>query len=286
IFRPFERVRKSGANPVPGTGLGLTITRLLTDIMGGDIAVQSEPGVGSTFTVSLMLSRIDTPCEAPVVEKQIRGYLGARRLLMVVDDDPSHRGLISDLLTPLGFGVVEAACGADCLALARQCHADAFLLDVSMPGMTGWQLAESLRGNGVIAPIIMISADAREGQRDQHDADTPPRWHDDYVVKPVRLQMLLEKLGALLRLTWFYERERAESEPVPQPFLPEQLPSAEVLQELRTLAEIGYINGLKQKIQQLRQEGSATPEFIAMLQNLTSQFRFDRIIEIAQTVKP
>lgn len=286
IFRPFERVRKSGANPVPGTGLGLTITRLLTDIMGGDIAVQSEPGVGSTFTVSLMLSRIDTPCEAPVVEKQIRGYLGARKLLMVVDDDPSHRGLISDLLTPLGFGVVEAACGADCLALARQCHADAFLLDVSMPGMTGWQLAESLRSNGVIAPIVMISADAREGQRDQHDADAPPRWHDDYVVKPVRLQMLLEKLGVLLRLTWFYEREQAEFEPVPQRFPPEQLPSAQVLQELRTLAEIGYVNGLKQKIQQLRQEGSATPEFIAVLQNLTSQFRFDRIIEIAQTVKP
>ena len=154
-----------------------------------------------------------------------------------------------------------------------------------MPGMSGWQLAESLRSNGVIAPIIMISADAREGQRDQHDTDATPRWHDAYVVKPVRLQMLLEKLGALLRLTWFYEREQAEFEPVPQRFPPEKLPSAQVLQELRTLAEIGYINGLKQKIQQLRQEGSATPEFIAVLQNLTSQFRFDRIIEIAQTVK-
>ena len=284
IFRPFERVRKPGMAPVPGTGLGLTITRLLTDIMGGDIALQSEPGVGSTFIVSLMLSRIDTPSEAPAVEKPVRGYQGARKVLMVVDDDPSHRGLISDLLTPLGFGVVEAASGTDCLTLATQCHPDAFLLDVSMPGMTGWQLAEALRADGVIVPIIMISADAREG-RHQQETDDAPRWHDDYVVKPVRLQVLLDKLGALLRLTWFYEREPLECLPAAHLFPSEQLPSAQHLQEIRALAEIGYINGLRQKIQELRQAGDATPEFIALLQNLTGQFRFDRIIEIAHGVE-
>ncbi len=283
IFRPFERVRKPGMTAVPGTGLGLTITRLLTDIMGGDIAVQSTPGVGSTFVVTLMLSRIDTPSLAPVAEKRVRGYAGARRTLMVVDDDPTHRGLISDLLTPLGFQVVEAHSGADCLALLPQCRCDAFLLDVSMPGINGWQLAAELRAQAVTVPIIMVSADAREGQHQPHNTSEQPRWHDDYLAKPVRQTLLLEKLGNLLQLQWRHEGEHEEESVfTAASFTAHQLPEATELQELRALAEIGYVNGLKKKINQLSQEGKAAPEFIQHLQLLVSQFRFDRIVELTQ----
>src|SRR5690606_21185515 len=282
IFRPFERVRKPGMTAVPGTGLGLTITRLLTDIMGGDINLQSEPGVGSTFSVSLMLSRIDSPSLVPVPEQRSRGYRGARKTIMVVDDDPSHRGLISDILGPIGFVVVEAPSGNDCLVLTRQCEVDAYLLDVSMPGMSGWQLAACLRESGIAVPVIMISADAREGQREQTD---PHRHHDDYVVKPVRLQSLLEKLGVLLQLDWFHENDSSDTDAIPlQVFLPQQLPPSADLQELRALAEIGYVNGLRKKINQLSQEGSTPLDVILYLQRLTSQFRFDRIIAMAETI--
>lgn len=285
IFQPFERVRKPGTNHVPGTGLGLTITRLLTDIMGGDISVHSEPGVGSTFTVSLMLSRLERPADAAVVERSIRGYAGPRKVLMVVDDNPTHRGLISDLLTPLGFTVLEAHSGPECLEQLTHCRPDAFLLDVSMPEMTGWQLAEHLRSAGFTVPIIMISADASEGQRAQPDGAEAARWHDDYVVKPVRLQILLDKLGTLLRIHWSYELE-APRNTVPRTLQPADLPAAEHLQEIHALAEVGFVNGLKQKIQQMQHEDLATPEFINLMQSLTGQFRFDRIMEITSGAAP
>src|SRR5690606_12013859 len=73
IFRPFERVRKPGQPHVPGTGLGLTITQLLTEIMGGEIALDSTPAQGSTFRVSLMLSRVDDPGVVPVSPADMRG---------------------------------------------------------------------------------------------------------------------------------------------------------------------------------------------------------------------
>ena len=210
---------------------------------------------------------------------------------MVVDDDPTHRGLISDLLTPLGFHVVEAHSGSDCLVLLPQCSCDAFLLDVSMPGMNGWQLAAALRANAVIEPIIMVSADAREGQHQPHNTREQPRWHDDYLAKPVRQTLLLEKLGNLLQLQWLHDpavESAGASATAAEPFTAfasftsQQLPTATELQELRALAEIGYVNGLKKKINQLSQEGKAAPEFIQHLQQLVSQFRFDRIVELTQ----
>src|SRR5690606_6469013 len=106
IFLPFERVRKAGTPATHGTGLGLTITRLLTEIMGGDLNVQSTPGHGSEFRLSLMLSSL--PYRAsPTLALAPVGYHGAPRTLLVIDDDPTHRGLISDMLTTLGFNILE-----------------------------------------------------------------------------------------------------------------------------------------------------------------------------------
>ncbi len=111
IFLPFERTGTANQRGDIGTGLGLAITRLLTELMGGEITVRSEPGVGSTFEVKLHLSRVDTPRTTPRLEADIAGYRGAVRRILVVDDQPIQREMLANLLLPLGFDVRLAASG-------------------------------------------------------------------------------------------------------------------------------------------------------------------------------
>ncbi|MBT8147443.1 MAG: response regulator, partial [Gammaproteobacteria bacterium] len=148
ILVPFERIRDPAVPNVPGTGLGLAIVQLLTDIMGGDLKIESEPGKGSTFTISLMMPWLSVP-KVSLPSLQITGYTGKRRIVMVVDDEPIHRGFMSDLLSPLGFTVIEAYDAKNCLTLLQEVTPDIFLLDVSMPpGITGLELARQLRDKG------------------------------------------------------------------------------------------------------------------------------------------
>lgn len=286
IFKPFERIHLPGTVHIPGTGLGLTITRLLTEIMGGEITVASEPGQGSTFTVSLMLSRIDQPSVLPTLEKRIRGYVGARKRVLVVDDDASQRSLIHSILTPLGFECSEASTAEEGMAMSQHWQADVYLLDVTMPGMSGWDLLRGLRERGISAPVIMISADASEGQTPGEDESSEqPVLHNAYIIKPVRVTNLLEQLAAQLQIEWFYEEPFRELAGLQNPvgkrlFKGEELPDRKMLQTLHTMAEVGHLQGLKHQLQTLKQSASEHTGFIDYLEQAIAQVRLDRIIEI------
>ena len=119
IFRPFERIRTPGQSRT-GTGLGLTITRLLTEMMGGDIAVESEPGQGSVFKVSLMLSSLhsSSPHSIMAPARRIYGYHGTRLKVLLVDD-ASHRQVIRAMLSPLGFEIRDIGNALHVLETAR-----------------------------------------------------------------------------------------------------------------------------------------------------------------------
>src|SRR5579862_3787955 len=110
-----------------------------------------------------MLSEVARPRSVPAAERHALGYAGPRRTVVIADDDPAHRHLVEELLAPLGFVVFGAPDGPSCLAFTSQCKPDLFLLDVSMPGMDGWELARALRRTGhADAAILMISANAGE----------------------------------------------------------------------------------------------------------------------------
>lgn len=292
IFTPFERIREPGQPYRPGTGLGLTITQLLTEIMGGDISVRSTEGQGSTFTLLLMLSEVaQSSPQRHGERRKIRGYEGQRKTVITVDDDPAHRGLIQDSLSPLGFTVLEASDGAACLELLKhQASPDLFLLDVSMPGMNGWELAAELRQQHHQAPIIMLSATPRKGAKEFDEIA-----HCDYLLKPMRLSALLDKLASTLALTWIY----ADSEPMlnasespirhsgNEKMLPQTnketaitRPSAVHCASIAQLAKIGYASGIHNKLSELEQEGVASEEFLQRVRQLLAEFRFDQIIKL------
>ncbi len=199
IFEPFERVGQRGEADRPGVGLGLTITKVLTTVLGGDIQVRSEPGVGSTFTVKLLLSETSGPTESPTPEQRIDGYLGPRRYILVTDDDPVQLDLLSEILEPLGFELAFAHDGETCLELARRRTPDLAIMDIAMPGMGGWKAASALRELcGDKLAILMVSANAHDFSRSRREDDA----HDDFLIKPFEIGDLIDRLQVLLDLEW------------------------------------------------------------------------------------
>jgi len=116
IFEPFVRGEAEKNRFTPGLGLGLTITKLLTETLGGEITVTSTPGQGTRFMARLMLAKVERPAKRLANTQPITGYTGPARTIMVVDDNEDHRELMRQMLEPLGFAVVSAESGDECLA--------------------------------------------------------------------------------------------------------------------------------------------------------------------------
>jgi signal transduction histidine kinase/ActR/RegA family two-component response regulator len=245
IYEPFQRGEAENIRPMPGLGLGLTITQLLTNTLGGEISVKSRKDEGSSFRVRLMLSAIDRPSTMPAPEKKIVSYSGPRRTLVVVDDNEDHRDLMREVLSPLDFVVLTANGATECLTLIEGVKPDLFLVDILMPGMNGWQLVERLRESGQTAPILMLSANIGDGASTLRDGD----GHSDMIAKPVDIRQLSDKLALHLGLSWIYEGDVAPEPPLPVPVL--RSPGETHLQDLIQLGEIGYVRGIEAKLAEL-----------------------------------
>ncbi|MDQ0473012.1 ATP-binding protein [Labrys wisconsinensis] len=294
VFEPFERGAHAGSR-TPGLGLGLTITRLLVQIMGGEIRLTSEPGRGSAFQVRMMLSTIAAPAAAPALA--VRGYRGPRRTVLVADDDQDHQDLMRAVLEPLGFAVLTARDGATCLALtgaatpepgASTAEAgaggpaadpalkpDIFLLDISMPGMSGWDLAKALRAAGQAAPILMLSANIGESHPAHGDDDA----HDDMLAKPFDLTQLLDRLAHLLRLEWLEEApDTAQARPAPAAH-----PGGRHVEELLRLGRIGYVRGIEAKLVEIAAE-PGMDGFVETMRAHLRSFDFERYTKALEAI--
>jgi signal transduction histidine kinase/CheY-like chemotaxis protein/purine-cytosine permease-like protein len=282
IFDPFHRLEGRHVESQPGIGLGLTITRLLTQIMGGEVAVTSTLGVGSIFRIRLMLSEVALPEAAAPREREIRGYAGRRLSVLVADDDLVHRSLVKDTLDPLGFTVLTARDGQECLALAATERPNLFLIDLSMPGMDGWELARRLRLAGHEAPVMVISANAGEllARAQAH------RDHDDVMAKPIDIATLLEKIRRLLRIDWLVPPGAiAGAIPTTAVRAPAGALSRQQVDELRELCAIGYVRAIRARLNDLRGLDSGLDPFVAHLRALVETFQLKELGRALDTVE-
>ena len=182
IFLPFERDGLGYANKTEGTGLGMTITKSLVDLMGGEIAVESVVGRGSTFAITLPLRVADADELAEAREKAAaaercqRDFTGCK--VLVVDDDDLSREILVEILKDYGFKPEEARDGDAAVrkvASVEPFYYDAVLMDMRMPRMDGDEATREIRAldrpDAATLPIIAETADAfEEGQRRARDA--------------------------------------------------------------------------------------------------------------------
>ncbi|MCF6367643.1 hybrid sensor histidine kinase/response regulator [Rhizobium halophilum] len=267
IYEPFQRGEADSVKPMPGLGLGLTITRLLTNTLGGDISATSAKDEGSTFRVRLMLSAVDRPSTAPAPERRIVSYTGPRRTIMVVDDNEDHRELMQEVLAPMDFVVLTASSGPDCLTLIEGVRPDLFLVDISMPGMNGWDLVTRLRDQGQTAPIVMLSANIGDGTAAKTEG------HNDAIAKPVDMRHLADRLASHLGLTWIYEDE-LPAVTAPAPAATVVAPAENHLRDLLRLGEIGYVRGIESKLAELARSDEHRT-FVEELEAHVRAFDFD-----------
>jgi CheY-like chemotaxis protein len=268
IFLPFERGSAGRRSGEPGTGLGLTITHLLTQLMGGELTVTSEPGRGSTFSVRLYLSETTEPGYARTPRhRPVTGYIGARRTLLVVDDHPTQRQMLAGMLLPLGFRIGEAASGRECLESLQDGPPDAVLLDLSMDDMDGWETARRIRERGFTdLPVIIVSANAFENQPERLAAARC----QGFVDKPVIESELLAVLQRELELEWTAELALpswAVPEAAPQVRLP-----ADHVRTLLRLSRLGHPSGMRQALDVLVGEHPECAPQVEALRELIARF--------------
>ncbi|MFQ5593212.1 MAG: response regulator [Anaerolineae bacterium] len=160
LFQPFMQAEAGTSRRFGGTGLGLTITRHFCQMMGGDITVESELGVGSTFTIRLPAEVIDAKAEPmPPAESRYELLPEGASTVLIIDDDPTVHDLMQRFLSKEGFRAETAFGGEEGLRLARELRPAAITLDVIMPGMDGWAVLSALKADPELAdiPVIMLT---------------------------------------------------------------------------------------------------------------------------------
>ena len=157
VFKPFTQADEKTTRKFGGTGLGLTITKMFAEMMGGNIEIQSKEGNGTTFVVTIPLNVVDLSKEKIDLNDKVSEDAGYT--ILVIDDDDNAQDMMKKFLEKQDFTVLQAKNGEDGLKLAAEFMPDAITLDVMMPEMDGWEVLAALQANEVTKniPVIMLT---------------------------------------------------------------------------------------------------------------------------------
>jgi CheY-like chemotaxis protein len=284
IFEPFTQLVADRQVTV-GTGLGLNITKRLLELMHGRMGVTSEFGKGSTFWLEVALpALVDDEIALERSESYVTGYLGARKRILVVDDNIGNTSMLVSLLEPLGFALDTALNGQEALQRAEEQRPDLVIMDLVMPEMNGLEAATLMRANSEIAGTRIIGASATATDNAYKEAFIAVC--DDFVTKPICIDLLLEKIGGLLVINW--ETALAETEENRKGYCAENsgealvAPVGEDLDNLYELAMMGDMQRIESWANSLEVKDQKYRGFAMKLRELAGGFKAKAILALVE----
>jgi signal transduction histidine kinase/CheY-like chemotaxis protein len=272
IFHAFEQVGDTKQR-AGGTGLGLSISRQLVRLMGGDIVVQSQAGLGSMFWFEIALAiaeDADHARSAESAQMAIIGYEGARRTVLIVDDVPANRAMLASLLGGLGFDVLQASNGQESLDTMYRQRPDLVITDVSMPVMDGLEATRCMRADPALAdvPVIVVSATFLA----QDTVSALKAGADVFLTKPIDQSRLLNAIATQLKLCWI-----TDNAPTAEPSVSLVAPPLVELKVLHSLALDGNMARIRKRADHLDSLDPSYRGFTDKLRQLGRTFQVQEI---------
>lgn len=283
IFQPFVQAKEARLK-IQGTGLGLSISRQLVNLMGGDLTVSSVPGKGTTFEFTLIFQEMES--EASMSQDMaidVLGYKGEQKTILVVDDNPANRSMLTQMLKPLGFKVIQAETGKQAIAIAAAEEPDLIFMDLIMPEISGIEATRQIRqqNNTRQIPIVACSASTFE---EDHRLSIKAGCNY-FLAKPVSYSDMQLVLKKYLKINWQYEKA-VNHQPGLKKSEKLMIPETEKLKELYALAQYGNMRKISQWSQKIAAEGPEYLSFCKQIQVLAKKFQEQEIVNwVGQLLK-
>jgi CheY-like chemotaxis protein len=291
IFEAFTQA-SAGRKVQEGTGLGLTISRRLVQLMGGEITVSSRLGEGSTFAFTLPVKTTTKDRVKPQnSEKQVTGLAPNQPIyrILVVDNQAENRLLLVKLLEQVGLEVKEAASGEEALLIWQQWHPHLIWMDLRMPGVDGYETTRKIRANEQnnqeLESTIIIALTAQASVSDR--AKALAVGCDDYISKPIEITTLFNKMAEHLGVVYLYSQDNHLFSN-DQTLVRENLTSENIavmphnwIVELYEASIACQHKTVEQLIKQIPPEYS----FLALgLDHLNQNFEFEKMMQLTQQI--
>ncbi|AFZ02285.1 ATP-binding protein [Calothrix sp. PCC 6303] len=293
IFLPFEKLGNSHSQ-TSGTGLGLAISQTIVRMMGSEIKVQSQLGMGSLFefAVECPISEDWTESIKNTANGKLIGYSGNPRKILVIDDNWENRSFIVSLLEPLNFIVSEAINGEEGLKKCFDMKPDLIICDLEMPIMSGWEFMTKIRYIEEFKNTIIIISSANRYNYDRDYEKNILAGANDLLLKPIQVEKLYLLLEKNLKLVWKYgdydfdpyleqnTYSNESSEILSQVEI--IIPPVSDLTTLMKYVKKGQIKGIKQELEKIATKDIKYEAFVKTLNKYVKVLNIQKIRQFLQ----
>ena len=276
IFDPFFQT-ESGRRLQQGTGLGLSISRQYVELMGGQLEVSSEVGLGSIFCFDLLVQTVEM-LDEPQIQEHVVGLEPGQPIyrLLIVEDMDANRLLLVKILQPLGFDLRQAVNGQQALEIWQEWQPHLIFMDLRMPVMDGYEAIRCIRAasQGRRTLIIALTASVFDDDR----AVIAKLDCDDFIRKPFRQRQIFRVLGRHLGVRFRYAESKPGAPQAPEEIAIPQALISELPEDWKARLRQATLDGdMTLMVQLLGEIEPAFPEAARLFQLLVYNFEYERI---------